>query len=182
MTARNWTLIRTDSEPDESILDIVRETRDKTVQEKLNELEDKGLIVYDVEELPTKTPRKHRFEENEIIPVILCYVLADFRISSNEIARRTGLHPMTVRKYRNSEKFKELYSREMGKELAVIRGEAINSLSRILHDKKSSKKELIEASKVLLNHSADVSNFMLEKEKQKINVEEILKEIENFDV
>ena len=173
---------RTDSEPDESILDIVRETRDKTVQEKLNELEDKGLIVYDVEELPTKTPRKHRFEENEIIPVILCYVLADFRISSNEIARRTGLHPMTVRKYRNSEKFKELYSREMGKELAVIRGEAINSLSRILHDKKSSKKELIEASKVLLNHSADVSNFMLEKEKQKINVEEILKEIENFDV
>lgn len=161
---------------------VLDKLRHKTQEEAIEQLEDRGLIVYNADDLPVANPEKsHTLKEDEVYPLVLAYVCFDFRLSSKAIAKSLKISPDTVRKIRDSEKFKKMYADKVGSLLGVYRAEALQTLREIYSNPKTTDRNRIESSKAILTHSSEVAEFLLKREEQsKINVDDVLRELDDL--
>ena len=147
----------------------------------LDDLEDQGLITYNENNMPVKTSPRH-LREAEVLAVLLPLVVADFRISSREIGRITGLDARTVNFYRKSDKFAEMLATHTNKSMISVRNLAVEELEKLLKDKSLNANTKIKAIAVALSHSERVTELMLlaGKDVPTININDLMLELENM--
>ena len=161
------------------------------VEEKdvLDTLIDENVFVLDEEGLPVKNDeyaiengRRRNYSNEEMCNVILPYVYQDFRISSREIARKTGLDPRTINKCRKTDLFKSKLAQLTNDRLLSMRCTALETLESILKDKNVSTANKIKACTAILQHSVSVAELAVQmgNTAKPIDIDVLLKEIESL--
>lgn len=147
----------------------------------LEELVEEGLITLDEADLPTKITSKH-FSEAEVVAMLLPFVVADVTISNRELARRTGLNPRTITKYRSGQMFLTQLAEYTNRQMCEVRSLAVTELQKILSDPDINPNTKIKAIATALQHSEKMFELMIlaKKDVPVVKVEDILKELENF--
>lgn len=148
----------------------------------LDNLEDKGLIQYNEDDMPVKIEPARHLREVEVCCLLLPYVVQDIKISSREIARQTGLDPRTVNRYRNSEMFAKMLIEYTNKKMLNVRCIAVEELLKLLSNEKLNPNTKIKAIHEALSHTERMTELMIQagKEVPKIDINVLLKEIENM--
>lgn len=148
----------------------------------LDALEDTGLIEYTDEGLPVKTDSSRHLREIEVVTMLLAHVVEDIKISNRELARRTGLDPRSVGKYRSSEQFVTMLIEYTNKKMLNVRCLAVQELEKLLADEDLNPQVKIKAIHEALSHSERMVELMIlaKKDVPVINIDTLLKEIENF--
>jgi len=148
----------------------------------LDALEDNGLIEYTDEGLPVKTDSSRHLREVEVVTMLISHVVADIKISNRELARRTGLDPRSVGKYRSSEMFVTLLIEHTNKKMLSVRCLAVAELEKMLADEGLNPNTKIKAIHEALSHSEKMVELMIlaKKDVPVIDVNTLMKELENF--
>lgn len=152
-------------------------------KDSLDNLEEGGLIVFDDDTgLPSKNTNKH-LRPMECCCMILEYVIADCKVSSREIARKTGLDARSVNKYRGSEMFAKLLIEYTNKRMLNVRSLAVEKLEQMLNDDKLNPNIKIKAIHEALSHSERMTELMLlaKENVPVIDVSQIIRELDEMD-
>lgn len=158
-------------------------------KDKLDELIEAEVVNIDEEGLPVRTEdyskagtKRKNYSESEVVAIILPYIYEDISVSSREIARRTGLDPRTVNKYRKSELFKQKLAELTNDKLLNLRCMALDELEKIIKDKNVNSNTKIKAIHEILSHSVSVAEIAMQagREAKPIDINVLLKEIEDM--
>ncbi len=157
-------------------------------KDTLEKLEDKEIITIDAETgLPVKNPscwkgRARQYSEDEVVAIILPYILEDITISNHKLANLCGIDRRTIGKYRKSELFKNKLAEATNDKLLNLRALALEQLEKILKDPKVSATVKIKACTAILQHSVSVAEVAIKTgiEFTPIDVNTLMKELDNM--
>lgn len=149
--------------------------------EILNDLEDRGLIIYKNDQA-VKTDSSKHFQENEVCAIMLPMIVQDLSISNREIARRTGLDNRTISKYRNSDTFLRMLAIYTNKEVVGIRALALDRLKKLLLDTTQNPNTLVKAIALALSHSERMAEIAMSAKSEKpVDIADLLRELEGME-
>lgn len=147
----------------------------------LDKLEETGLVAYSEDGLPSKTDSSRHLHENEICHLMLPHIVENLKISNRELARRIGVDPRSVGKYRSSDTFLQLLAEYSNKRMISVRALAIDVIEKMLLDDKLSPATKAKYAQLALNHSEKWTEIMLQaKGEKKINVSDLMRELEDM--